>query len=264
MKKIIPIATALLLFTQCSPAKMALEKETWQTREEYKVEGKRGLFKSEKMNFGQFHTNKVSRSWTKGSVSRYGAGKGNVTDYDYTNIISVDYIKRKQTLYFEMADSSNNAAQVYCVSKFNTTEIVVGNNPSGIGNIALDIFSSALDNPESKYYVQIYAKDEQPWQLIFDNTAAQMKRKTYAGYLSQSKDVYYTIKPVFKMENNKGQSATIPFGTVGYEFLNKEGKAVAAVSTLDKGVVYFQPVAAAEKLLLASACAALLLQDMIG
>jgi hypothetical protein len=66
------------------------------------------------------------------------------------------------------------------------------------------------------------------------------------------------------MEGKDGRPQAILFGSVGFEIRNKEGKAVAAVSKIDKGIVYLQAVNSEEKFLLANACAALLLQEIIG
>ena len=56
----------------------------------------------------------------------------------------------------------------------------------------------------------------------------------------------------------------MPFGSAGYQITTKEGKPLAAVSLMDKGVVYLTDLNPEEKLLLATALAALLLQEVIG
>src|SRR5687767_8248244 len=99
------------LLIQCSPARMALQEDTWSHKEEYPVQGKRALFSRERMQFGGFQTTQVKRSWIKGTTSRYGLGEGNVTDYDYTNIISLDYIKRKQTVKFALTDTGSRESE---------------------------------------------------------------------------------------------------------------------------------------------------------
>jgi hypothetical protein len=254
----------LVLFSQCHPARMALHGDAWPQKEEYEVQGKKGLFSKERMQFGEFYTTQVKRSWTGGTTSRYGLGRGNVTDYDYTNIIALDYIKRKQTIKFALTDAGNRNSEVFCVSNFRATEVVIGNRPNSILNIGIDVVKSILSQPDDKYYVQIYTKEERPWELLLDNVKANMKPKEYVGYLSQGSGRYYTIVPVSQMEGKDGKPANILFGSVGFEIRNREGKAVAAVSKLNKGVVYLQSMNADEKFLLANACAALLLQEVIG
>jgi hypothetical protein len=257
------IKTSLLmlvagLLTQCRPAKMALHNEYWPSKEEYKVEGKKGIFSKERLQFGEFSTTKVKRSWTRGT-----SNKGSLKD-DYTNIISVDYIQKKQTIHFSLTDGSGRSSEVFCASNFNTSEVQIGDRPNSIFNIGIDVVRSLLSQPDDKYYVQIYLKDRSPWELLLDNVQSQMKPKDYVGYLSHGKDDYYTIIPVWEMEGKDGKPQAILFGSVGFEFRNKAGKPVAAVSKIDRGVVYLQNVTAEEKFLLANACAALVMQEMIS
>jgi hypothetical protein len=50
---------------------------------------------------------------------------------------------------------------------------------------------------------------------------------------------------------------------VGFEFKNREGKVLAAVSMIGNGAVYFGECSDEEKFLLANASAALLLQQLL-
>jgi hypothetical protein len=261
--KLVAFILVASIFTGCYPAKMSLEADTWPQKEEYEVQGKKGLFSKEKMQFGEFYTTQVKRSWTKGSTSRYGIGEG-ISDHDYTPLISLDYIKRNQTIKFSLTDQANRGSEVFCVSNFRATELVVGDRPNSILNLGIDIVKNILSQPDDKYYVQIYTKAERPWELLLDNVQTQMNPKKYVGYLSQGKDRFYTIVPMRQMEKKDGTPGTIAFGSIGFEIRNKDGIAVAAVSKLNKGVVYMQNIKDEERFLLANACAALLLQEEIG
>jgi hypothetical protein len=106
-------------------------------------------------------------------------------------------------------------------------------------------------------------KDEQPWQLVLDNQVAQALPNRYTGKLAKSASEYYTIVPVTKVES-KGKTGNTLLGAIGFEFRNAEGKTVAAVSLVDKGMVYLAKTTAEERFLLANACTALLLQEVIG
>lgn len=55
----------------------------------------------------------------------------------------------------------------------------------------------------------------------------------------------------------------MPFGSAGFEIRNQDEAPVAAVSLIDKGVVYLKELTDREKTLLANACAALLLQEQL-
>lgn len=248
----------------CSPARMALDNKAWENKEALTVSGKRNLFTKERMQFGEYRTTVVKRSWTKGSSSKWGLGLGTPNQYDYTNLISLEYIKRKQTVRFSLTDNQNNQSEVFCVSKFNAKDLSLGNHPNGILNIGLDIAGIGYKET-STYYVQLYTQEKQkPWEMLIDNVQSQSKPKSYIGYLSFNKDEYYSIHPVYKMEGKNGKAANILAGTVGFEFRDKSGNPVAAVSLINKGTVYLQPLPAEQKFLLANACAALLMQDQIG
>jgi len=243
---------------------MALDTKGWENKETLNVSGKRGLFTKEKMSFGDYRTTTVKRSWTKGSSSRWGLGAGTINSYDYTNLISLEYIRKKQTIRFSMTDNNNNQSEVYCVSKFNAKDLIVGNRPNSIVNIGLDIAGFAAGNTNSTYYVQLYTKEQsKPWEMLIDNVQSQSRPRSYTGYLSYSKEEYYSIHPVYKMEGKDGRAANTLFGMVGFEFRDKAGNPAAAVSLLNKGVVYMMPLAADQKFLLANACAALLMQQQL-
>ena len=102
---------------------------------------------------------------------------------------------------------------------------------------------------------------EQPWELFLDNTAAQLRRAGPAGFL-RSESRYYTIVPVWQV-TRKGKLAELPFGAAGLEFRDEQGTACAAVSLIDQGEIFLGELEGAEKLLLAAACSALLLQSNI-
>jgi hypothetical protein len=121
------------------------------------------------------------------------------------------------------------------------------------------------DAGTNTYAVRIFpARNEQPWEMMIDNNAAQRKAKTYTGLLAKSKTEFYTVAPVYKLMNKQGKAVSLPFGgSVGFEFRNQKGETVAAVSLIDNGVVYFSSLPANEKFLLANAAAALLLQEQL-
>ncbi len=98
--------------------------------------------------------------------------------------------------------------------------------------------------------------------MVIDNQLSQAKPKDYTGYLAKSKTEYYSIVPVTKMEI-KGKPGNILAGSVGFEFRDAQGRPVAAVSFINKGMVFLGKQTAEERFLLANACTALLLQDVI-
>jgi hypothetical protein len=263
MKIIIAVITATVLATSAfgQSFKMAISDDLRSAHDEYKVKGRQGILIKQKLAFGEFNTSTVKRSWTKGGASHLGLGAGTPGTNDHTNIISVDYVNRRQTVYFNMTNESQ-ASEVFGASRFRSKDLTIG-NPNNIVDIALDVLGAG-GRSESGYYVQIYtAAGEQPWQMLIDNQAAQAQPKKYTGLLAQGKDNYYTIVPVSKIEKKNGKVMNTLAGTIGFEFRNKKGVTVAAVSLVDNGMVFIGHTDAAERFLLANACAALLLQEAI-
>lgn len=99
--------------------------------------------------------------------------------------------------------------------------------------------------------------------MLLDNQLAQAKPKSYTGIVVLDKENYYTLKPVTQILNKKGEATNMLFGSIGFEILNKKNQPVAALSTINKGQVYFNNVTLKEKFLLANICAAILLRENI-
>ena len=265
-KQLAFFAAIIILAGSCSTVQLHLEGDSWNNKEAYEVKGRGIAFTKEKLSFGNYATHYVKRSWTRGGPSTYGIGTGMPGTPEYANIISVSYIKKKQTLRFGITDDQGNKSDVFAVSDFNAREIQVGKNENSLFNIALDIFQQAKKPSTSMYYVQLYMNgEERPWQMIHDNYTARQPVKNYIGYLAKSKNDYYQIVPISSMVNSKGKILNMPMGAYGFAFLTREGQPLAAVSLLNKGAVYFaKDVQAEEKFLFANAAAALLMQQELG
>lgn len=264
MKKIYYLCLLLVIAgTGCTPFKMSVSDELKNSNDEYVVKGKNGTRIRQQLSFGDYRTQFIKRSWTRGTDFKYGAGYRHAVSKEWINIISEEYIDKKQSIRFEMTQGEQHAA-VFCVSRFNAKDIEVGRNPNSLLNIGMDILGIGGQS-SSNYYVQIYVSDKdggRPWEMAIDNQLSQARPKEYIGYLAKSPEEYYSIVPVTKLEKN-GKSGNTLFGAVGFEFRNSGGQAVAAVSLMEKGMVFLAKTNAEERFLLANACAALLLQDVI-
>ncbi len=256
------LATTLSTVAFSQSFRMAVSDDLLNAHDEYRVKGRQGILIKQKLSFGDFNTATVKRSWTKGGSSYFGLGTGTPGSNDHTNIISVEYMNRRQTVFFNLYNAKGEQSEVFGASKFRSKDLTLG-NPNNIVDIAIDLLGAG-GRSESSYYVQIYtAKGEQPWQMLIDNQAAQAQPKKYTGLLAQGKDKYYTIVPVTKIQKKNGKIMNTLAGTVGFEFRNRKGETVAAVSLIDNGMVFLAQVDDAERFLLANACAALLLQEAI-
>jgi hypothetical protein len=245
----------------CGTAKLAVSDDLKASHDQYTVKGKDGIMIKQKLSFGEYKTTKVKRSWTKGNSGRTGFGFGDPMRGDYVNVISTEYINKKQTVNFNLTDGKLNS-DVFCVSRFNSKDLQIGARQNSLFNIALDLFGDGYAS-NSTYYVQIYTPgDEKPWQLLLDNEAAQFQSRDYIGYLAKTPGEYYTIHPATKMEVN-GRVGNTFAGSVGFEIRDRQGKTLAAVSSMNKGIVFMSKVSPEERFLLANVCAALLLQQHI-
>lgn len=263
MKRILSISLLVaLIFTSCTPLKMTVSDELKANNDEYTVKGRNGTRIKQKITFGDFVTTNIKRSWTRGNSSRSGIGYGGTAQQEWVNIISTEYINKKQTIRFNLANGSL-LSEVYCVSRFNSRDLEIGKSPNSLLNIGMDILGIG-GKSSSSYYVQIFAseKDERPWEMVIDNQLSQARPKEYIGYIAKSRTEYYSIVPVTKLEKN-GKSGNILAGSIGFEFRDPNERAVAAVSLIDNGMVFLGKLSGEERFLLANACTALLLQDVI-
>ncbi len=260
--KIILLFSAWLFATACSTPVMVVSENLQSSGEAFAVKGKDGTRIKQKLSFGDYSSNAVKRSWTKGYSSLQGIGFGTPGQQDWINIIGTEYIQKRQTIHFELHQADQNS-QVFCVSKFDAENLQFGRNPNSILNIGIDLFDMA-GYSSNMYYVQIFpsGKDQRPWEMTLDNDASQSKPKKYIGYLAKSKTEYYTIVPVTKI-SIKQKVGNMLAGSIGFEFRNPAGEAVAAVTGMNKGMVFLAKLQAQERFLLANACAAILLRDVI-
>ncbi|HEX5652797.1 MAG TPA: hypothetical protein VFX58_06975 [Chitinophagaceae bacterium] len=261
MKSIVIAITFSITLASCTPGKMSVSEELKSQHDEYAVKGRNGTRINQKLSFGEYVTTEIKRSWTKGNSFRSGIGYS-TAQQEWVNIISTEYINRKQTIRFSLAGGKHHS-EVFCVSRFNAKDLEIGKNPNSVLNIGMDILGIG-GHSSSTYYVQVFAseKDDRPWEMVIDNQLSQARPKEYIGYLAKSQTEYYSIIPVTRMEKN-GKSGNILVGSIGFEFHDPQGRAVAAVSFIEKGMVFLGRSNPEERFLLANACTALLLQDII-
>ncbi|MDA3613590.1 hypothetical protein [Polluticaenibacter yanchengensis] len=253
--------TMLSLYACSGPAQLSLDKTNWNTYDNYTVKKTHKLFKGEKLIFGEFATEDFKRSWTKNSGHSYGIGSGIVTDYDYTNLITWSKLTSRQKMSFVLTNEKQTEfAEVFGLTEVKSDQIEVGRNPNTIFNIGLDIVTNLLKTPSNILYTQIYTGRQAPYELLLDDTQANMHRKKYYGVMARNDRDYYIIKPMYQLNNKKNEATVIPFGVIGYEFFNVHDEPVAAVSLLGQGSVYLNTSDSKERILLAAACSAILLK----
>jgi hypothetical protein len=258
----IPIAITLIVaLSSCSPIPMiALSDDDWRPTSEMPVKGRSGFFIRQKLAFGEYRTGPVARSWAKGSNWRAEGSFPN----DWLDRIAVEWVRRKQTVRFALTDDQGRVSQVTALARVQWRDLQIGGNPTSLTNIMGGMLRVG-DEANDTYAVRIFTdRQEEPWEMLIDNYAARRYAKSYIGLLARNSNEYYTVVPVYKLRNPRGEAVDLPFGgSVGFEFKNREGKILAAVSLIGNGAVYLGECSDEEKFLLANASAALLLQQLL-
>jgi len=239
---------------------LALDGEEWKGVNAYPVKGKNTFFKKQKLSFGDYNSIEVDRSWTKGYETTSGLTVGVPTDDFYEKIITTDHIHKKQTLYFAMGDNAGHQSKAFCVSELDAKDFNIGNSDVSVFNLLLDIAGPGVKSSNIFYTKIFVGSSGEGWELMLDNEAAQAQPKKYIGYLAKNANEYYAIAPASKVKSKKGKVGTMPFGSAGFTIRDQEGKAVAAVSIIDNGIIYLMDVEPEERMLLATTCAVLLLR----
>ncbi|TBX69904.1 hypothetical protein EZL74_05670 [Flavobacterium silvisoli] len=245
----------------CTPFKPALNNADALT--EYPVKGRQGLLINQKISFDTYTSSRVKRSWTKGGNTRLPVAVNPVVDFWYPELLAVDATDKSQTFCFQLSDGLQNHSDAYASAHFETERLLVGNNPNSVVNIMRDVMSVDIDR-ENMFYAQVFInQDAKPWQLVLDNIESQKNAKQYTGLFEYDKGRYYQLKPITHLQTSQGPKA-VWMGSVGYEISNPAGQTVAAVSLMDKGMVYLSNANAEERFLLANLCTILLLQQNLA
>lgn len=265
MKRNFFICICIAVLAACSPMNLALQGEDWEGHDMLAVSGRTGILVNQKLAFGEYQTLDVRRSWTKGPNGYSGIGFGNYGTGEYLNIIGREYIDRKQTIRFDLSDGADLGSSVFCVSKFQASNLLIGDD-RGLLSVGIDLLELKKGNSSSLFFAQIYTPAAaEPWQLVLNNDRVQRQPRNCAGTISISNGDYYTIFPVSSVLGKNGQALQMPFGAMGLEIRDGTGRPLAAVNLADKGQVYLaQGLDREERFLMANICTALLLQEVIG
>ena len=227
-----------LLFSGCTPARMAVRPQLLSESREMKVEGRKSFSFNESFSFGPYQVTNVQRGWTKSS--------GWSVLYKKTRFESR---KAKQEYEFLMRDTDAKVWKAQCL---------VGANEE-----ILDIFPSkniqlGLGPLADVSFVCFFQEQGQSniWRLalgVYQDTGGLLK-----GLLSDG-SVQIRVSGTRKLANTP-----IPLSDpTGYEFFT-ETRVIASVEVINKGAVWIHLKATPEmRPVLATASAALLLYQDI-
>jgi len=213
----------------CNPAKMKVSDNLKENSTELEVSDKQGWQLNRVLRFGEFKTSKVKGGWQTGSNFHF----------------IIDFQEIEQKYSFDQKDSLGNKTNVYCVATLKADHFK-----------ALDGLVTVPVEAEDVFNAKIVANSGQSiWELTLFNPNRIAFSEDTKGEL-KFENMHYEIKPVRELEQGS-------FGPriIGYDF-HLDNQVVAAVQTLDNGMVWLNNnLDADQRLILASACSAIMLRE---
>lgn len=200
----------ILALASCKTAQVVYTP-TFDT-EAMPVKGRNGLQIGQVIRFGEYHTDKVRRGWTK----------------SYSVPFVLRFQGAKEKLSFTQFGPGNLQAEVACVSKFKSVELP----------LIRDFFSVPVDL-KNYFAGTITPNDGSPnWDFILYNPNGDFLRdQPSSGFIKNEQEII-AIQPIRGLE---GQPEWLKnLGVYGHEF-SIEGQVVGAVSTLNNGTVWLAP-----------------------
>ena len=226
---------ALVFLASCKTPNIVVSESLKTNTNVYDASGRQGFQFNQVVRFGDYYTSKIKRGWTK---SR-----------DITFVMR--FQKAQQKLSFMQFAPDSSSAEVLAVSKFKNNEIEL-----------LRDFLSYSTQYENTFAGTIITSGDssQSWEFMIHNPESSLPRYADCGVANSADGKVISIRGVKKIEN---QSNWIQLDNHGFEF-TMDGKAVAAVSTINKGRVWLHnELSSSDKLVIASLSTALLVRHSI-
>ncbi len=203
---------------------------------EMKARGRQGWQFNQVIRFGEFCTSRARRGWTKG----YDIG------------FTLRFRKASEKLSFTQQTPDGLDADVLAVSRFKSTEL----------SMARGFLSLPMEYENSFAGSIIPGGDpDRSWEFVLYNPGGSVVKDADCGKARSGKGELIYVNGVQKVE---GMPRWMQAAYFGFEFY-KDGKAIAAVSTVGNGKVWMLPGLDPEtKLVVAAMCSALLLRHEVS
>jgi hypothetical protein len=214
---------------------------------QHKVKGSQGIRVNQTVSFADFQTQYVERSWNKSRKRAFGLSNGEET-------VMIGGKKKKNEMTFALTSATSGTSEVFMTNALRSRNIFFNSGDK----VQMEAESyRKKDSLLNNCYAQIYLDDaEKPWQMQVNNAEVEMYKEGIVGKIMLNADNYYTVKTVIKTKPKS--ISKIP---VGFQFENKQGEIVGAVSLIDNGTIFLKKSNEKEKLLMSSAALVLLLRD---
>ena len=230
--KTVPILLALATsLSACSSGSMAIPAELASV-ERMPVEGRSGWRASQRAAFGPWEATDVDRSWTKGSGWRIGIGPlGGGSD------------RAAQEYTFRLLEDGVEVGRIACAA--------IGSRSTGSSRI-VDVDLASREALECRQDGDADA-EEPVWEMVVE----AVRDGHLEGFLRRGGDRYVV--------SSTGSGAKLlPASRYGFEIRDPANQVVAAVETVNDGVVILSPeLTGPLRTTFAAAAAALLLYERV-
>ncbi len=232
MKRIILLSLlAAVLLAGCKPAQLLVDNDLSKRTTAMKVSGRQGWKINQKVSFGPYRTDRISRGWIRG--------------YDIPFFIR--FKGASQRYSFRQHNDKGQDLEVFCVNKLTSREL----------DFFSDVFSATLEYKSAFSGKIVDPVSDSEWTFILENPDGEAPARPIEGWLTDGTTTYQ-VKGILQLGKKRDTSWGSCFG---YEILEKNG-VVAAVETVNKGRVWIDPaLPEKQQLALAAMSTALLIRE---
>jgi hypothetical protein len=267
------ILFALLIFSGCTPAKLAVPHAFSSQATKLPVKGLNGWMVNQKLAFGLYKTSVIKRGWDFSSSVQYTRFRIRPEEA-ILRVFDIDTDKRnlnQRNRFHYTLEDGRGIAEIYATEKFSEKQLVYKSNNPYIGNASKTL---RYDYAFTAAIVPLTNKMDEPWSLVLINrydaardTNRNVFKRPYVeeeGYATNGKESI-AIRPLHieKVTTKSGKDRKVFGGKVlsGYE-LHWHDRAVAVIDILNNDIWLNNNLQPSEKLVLSSVSSAILLKRM--
>ena len=226
------IILGALTLAGCTVPYMQVDPQLSAQAQALPVNGRQGWLIKQQLQFGEFTSGPVKRSWTTG----------------YNIPFIVRFSGAKEKLGFSLHNSAGGQAELFCLGKLREYDLPVLNKAFEVNLKTTDVFTCAI------------ALADQSFEFYSENLNQNPRFGTITGQV-QGPGVDFSIRPVGSLEGGQASWSTT---ALGYELVH-DGRVIAAVETLNNGRVWINPaLPESQQLITAGVAAALLLRSSLS
>jgi hypothetical protein len=264
---------ALVIFTSCTTAKLAVPTQFSSQATKYPVKGLNGWMIKQQLSFGPYQTSTIKRGWDFTASVQYTKFRISPEEallkvFDINTDKGTNY--QRARFQYTLAEGGLEA-EIFATEKFQEKQLVYKSNNPYIGNASK---TNRYEYSFTAGIVPLGQQGEQPWSLVLINkydikndTARRLFDRPYVeeeGYATNGKE-NIAIRPlrIEKVTTASGKETKMFGGKLlsGYE-IQWDGGVVGIIDILDNNVWITNDLEPKEKLVIASVASAILLKRM--